>query len=311
MKNFNLKNTDEVRGWLNHSCPCFTPPTFQKGAKSVEWAQGRFDEYNTIGKVAEIAVFSYIAAATFCSSTFSVVTDNRILVNRVFYIFKTNQDIQNQNSLMLTFKHFYIKLINFTKLRRAIPRNASNSLYRKTVIQNQLELVEDEFKRLSDCPKDNCIFHNAQIPKLSAPPQSWKPFIANRTSEILDRIPRSRWRYVPTKENPADIGSRGVSPKNLTDCRLWWEGPHFLSSSEADWPKQPVLKDSDEHIIKEKKKSAFVLNAVLKNYLIDSLIEKYSPFTKLIDVLAFCIRFINNCKGGKVDEHSTGVNLVI
>ncbi|CAL1286661.1 unnamed protein product [Larinioides sclopetarius] len=141
---------------------------------------------------------------------------------------------------------------------------------------------------------------------LSAPPRSWKPFIANRTSEILERIPRSRWRYVPTKENPADIGSRGVSPKDLPDCRLWWEGPQFLSSSEADWPKQPVLKDNDEHIIKEKKKSAFVFNAVLKNYLIDSLIEKYSSFTKLIDVLAFCIRFINNCKGGKVDEHSTG-----
>ncbi|GBN66356.1 hypothetical protein AVEN_232622-1 [Araneus ventricosus] len=41
----------------------------------------------------------------------------------------------------------------------------------------------------------------------------WKPFIANRTSEILDLIPWNSWRYVPTKENPADIGTRGMSQR--------------------------------------------------------------------------------------------------
>ncbi|GFS86356.1 uncharacterized protein NPIL_433181 [Nephila pilipes] len=70
---------------------------------------------------------------------------------------------------------------------------------------------------------------------LSSLPRNWKPFIANRTSEILDLIPQSRRRYVPTKKNPAaDIGSRGVSPKDLSDYRLWWESPSFLSSPEAD-----------------------------------------------------------------------------
>ncbi|XP_055938208.1 uncharacterized protein LOC129968376 [Argiope bruennichi] len=72
---------------------------------------------------------------------------------------------------------------------------------------------------------------------LSSPPRNWKPFVANRTSEILDLIPQNRWRYVPSKENPADIGSRGLFPKDLPDCRLWWEGPTCLTSSEADWPK--------------------------------------------------------------------------
>ncbi|KAF8790644.1 Sorting nexin-11 like protein [Argiope bruennichi] len=89
---------------------------------------------------------------------------------------------------------------------------------------------------------------------LSSPPRNWKPFVANRTSEILDLIPQNRWRYVPSKENPADIGSRGLSPKDLPDCRLWWEGPTFLSSSEADWPKQPVFKNHDS-VLKEKKKT--------------------------------------------------------
>ncbi|GBN93867.1 hypothetical protein AVEN_91261-1 [Araneus ventricosus] len=94
---------------------------------------------------------------------------------------------------------------------------------------------------------------------LSSPPRSWKPFIANRTSEILELIPWNRWRYIPTKENPADIGSRGVSPKVLPNCRLWWEGPTWLSSPDVDWPKQPVLKDSDEYILKERKKFKFCI----------------------------------------------------
>ncbi|GBM02300.1 hypothetical protein AVEN_108837-1 [Araneus ventricosus] len=139
----------------------------------------------------------------------------------------------------------------------------------------------------------------------SSPPRSWKPFIANRTAEILDLIPWNRWRYVPTKENPADIGSRGVCPKDLHGCRLWREGPTWLSLPEADWPKQSVLKDSDQHVLKERKKSKFVFSVCLKND-IDALIAKYSSYTKLIDVLAFCIRFLNNCMAGKANEHSTG-----
>ncbi|KAF8790738.1 hypothetical protein HNY73_005714 [Argiope bruennichi] len=92
---------------------------------------------------------------------------------------------------------------------------------------------------------------------LSSPPRNWKPFVANRTSEILDLIPQNRWRYVPSKENPADIGSRSLSSKDLPDCRLWWEGPTFLSSSEADWPKQPIFKNNDS-LLKEKKKKLHV-----------------------------------------------------
>ncbi|GFV32103.1 DUF1758 domain-containing protein [Trichonephila clavipes] len=45
---------------------------------------------------------------------------------------------------------------------------------------------------------------------LSSHPRNWKPYIANRTSEILDLVPADSWRYVPTKRNPADIACRGL-----------------------------------------------------------------------------------------------------
>ncbi|GFX18806.1 DUF1758 domain-containing protein [Trichonephila clavipes] len=57
---------------------------------------------------------------------------------------------------------------------------------------------------------------------LSSHPRNWKPYIANRTSEILDLVPADSWRYVPTKMIPADIACRGLSPKELPTCVLWY-----------------------------------------------------------------------------------------
>jgi len=44
---------------------------------------------------------------------------------------------------------------------------------------------------------------------LSNEPAQQKTFVGNRTSEILDTIPRKAWRHVDSKSNPADRASRG------------------------------------------------------------------------------------------------------
>ncbi|GFS59395.1 uncharacterized protein TNCV_3725431 [Trichonephila clavipes] len=84
-----------------------------------------------------------------------------------------------------------------------------------------------------------CVVYEVGLLWLSSPPRNWKPFVANRTSKILDIIPSKQWRYVPSKENPANLGSTGISPKDLPDCSLWWEGPPWLTTEKA-WPKQPT-----------------------------------------------------------------------
>ncbi|GFX13658.1 DUF5641 domain-containing protein [Trichonephila clavipes] len=131
---------------------------------------------------------------------------------------------------------------------------------------------------------------------LSSPPRNWKPFVANRTSEILDIIPCKHWRYVPSKENPAGLGSRGMSPKDLPDCSLWWEGPQWLSTEEA-WPKQPTVKDKrdiEKSVIIETKRT-FAFSVYCKNDIIDLLFDKQSSFSKTINILAFCLRFMQHC----------------
>ncbi|XP_066592941.1 uncharacterized protein [Prorops nasuta] len=63
---------------------------------------------------------------------------------------------------------------------------------------------------------------------LAKQPVNWKTFVANRVSLIQTQLPNAKWHYVNTKLNPADLCSRGISAKQLTEDSLWWQGPAFL-----------------------------------------------------------------------------------
>ncbi|XP_076232911.1 uncharacterized protein LOC143178262 [Calliopsis andreniformis] len=60
---------------------------------------------------------------------------------------------------------------------------------------------------------------------LAKPPVTWKTFVANRVSEIHNRLPRAHWKHVPSSENPADCASCGLLPSQIIAHKLWWEGP--------------------------------------------------------------------------------------
>ncbi|GFX07978.1 uncharacterized protein TNCV_1236591 [Trichonephila clavipes] len=84
---------------------------------------------------------------------------------------------------------------------------------------------------------------------MSSHPHKWKTFVANRTSEIMEVLPTKHWRHVPIKENPTDIASRGIDPKCLPDCMLWWQGPPWLRLETSSWHKAESSCDeaSNEH----------------------------------------------------------------
>ncbi|GFT06015.1 integrase catalytic domain-containing protein [Trichonephila clavipes] len=106
------------------------------------------------------------------------------------------------------------------------------------------------------------------------------------------------WRHVPSKENPADIASRGIDPKCLPDCKLWWQGPPWLRLETSRWPKAESSCDeaSDEVKAEQKSVSIFNLFTHTSNDVIHSFFEHYSSLTKIIRIFAYCKRFIKNCK---------------
>lgn len=72
---------------------------------------------------------------------------------------------------------------------------------------------------------------------LKGHPNKWKTFVANRVSEIHNILEAANWHHVSSKENPADCASRGVSPNELIEHPLWWNGPIWLKQHEHQWPK--------------------------------------------------------------------------
>ncbi|XP_070170748.1 uncharacterized protein [Polyergus mexicanus] len=125
----------------------------------------------------------------------------------------------------------------------------------------------------------------------------WTTYVANRVSEVQTRLPSIKWNHVPSKENPADCASRGLSPAELRDFKLWWAGPAWLSSPSTAWPIHDKLKDqleADRQIIETETRNTIVCHA--QHNLEWQLPNEVSTWRRLIRVTARVQRFINNLK---------------
>ncbi|XP_055700149.1 uncharacterized protein LOC129799885 [Phlebotomus papatasi] len=143
-------------------------------------------------------------------------------------------------------------------------------------------------------------------------PRKWEKYVAVRTSTIQETIPPSKWRHVPTEDNPADCISRGMLPEDLLQHKLWWDGPKWLPMGEENWPPRKVIEKKSEkvQIPEEKSVNSEVSNVIVLTSqsessvdIVSQLIEKYSNFMTLIRVVAFVLRFSDNCRK-KINERN-------
>ncbi|UYV69727.1 hypothetical protein LAZ67_7000491 [Cordylochernes scorpioides] len=123
----------------------------------------------------------------------------------------------------------------------------------------------------------------------------WKTFVANRVSTIQRKTPPHSWFHVPGSENPADLATRGLTPAQLIDNQLWWQGPHWLQDPSVDScvDLHPSDELSPETLIEERS-TILVYHSIMGP--MPELLLKYSSWIRTVDVMAFCLRFISNCK---------------
>ena len=131
---------------------------------------------------------------------------------------------------------------------------------------------------------------------LTGNPRRFRTFVGNRVSLIIDMIPPERWKHVNGSDNPADCASRGLFPSELIDHHLWWYGPNWLKSME--WPKQPSL--SSEWSCPESTIEVCHIATTLpaKPSLVVP-VDRYSSFERIRRIVAWILRFINNCRPQK------------
>ncbi|XP_075162871.1 uncharacterized protein LOC142235504 [Haematobia irritans] len=59
-------------------------------------------------------------------------------------------------------------------------------------------------------------------------------FVANGVCRIQEKVGGTNWYYLRSEDNPADLGSRGVSPWDLATSRIWWREPQWLTCSQSE-----------------------------------------------------------------------------
>lgn len=139
---------------------------------------------------------------------------------------------------------------------------------------------------------------------LHTEPMKLTAYVANRVKVITNNTADCLWLYVNTKDNPADYISRGVSPQELCTCDVWWHGPKFLHDSEYKFDNSIDLQ-SDLPLPETKTGTAFSSNPASSgtdvNYVF-GILHKYSSIHRMVRVLAYIRRFINNLKGNKISH---------
>ena len=97
----------------------------------------------------------------------------------------------------------------------------------------------------------------------------YKVLASNRVVKIGENS-YLEWNYVPTRNNPADLGSRDCELRKL--CEFWWNGPEWLGDCK-NWPEQPNITNNDESEVKRKMVKELLATTVDLQNPIDTLLN--------------------------------------
>jgi hypothetical protein len=131
----------------------------------------------------------------------------------------------------------------------------------------------------------------------------FKPFVANRVQEIQNATDPKNWMYIPGKENPADILTRGFEAERLISSEIWWLGPVNLPNKEADWNQIP-----EEQTDESENKVAMATICQPDAPLFQT--KRWSSFEKAVNIVRLVLTFIKKLKKRKSDQQCYGHNLL-
>ncbi|XP_068215916.1 uncharacterized protein [Palaemon carinicauda] len=114
-------------------------------------------------------------------------------------------------------------------------------------------------------------------------------YVQNRVAQIKEIGSSFKFLYVSTKENPADLLTRGISITQFRKSRLWTHGPSWLSCPEK-WPEQRFLVMICEIV------SEIVPEVPIPEPIFDY--NNYSSLRKLLNVTRIVYNFIMCVKSG-------------
>ena len=126
-------------------------------------------------------------------------------------------------------------------------------------------------------------------------------YSANRITSTVALTPTHCWRHVPTKQNPEDAASRGVSAMDLRTHNLWWHGPSWLTSHPVAFPVHP----SEALLIKMREVEAKPdRELVLTVITADCIEDSFNCYNKLVKVVCWIRKFLKYLKTKFKDKNN-------
>ncbi|XP_069160620.1 uncharacterized protein [Procambarus clarkii] len=108
-------------------------------------------------------------------------------------------------------------------------------------------------------------------------------YVSNRVREIRELSAGYKLRHVPTKDNPTDYLSRGLTLKQLVKIEMWFNGPQWLVSGQ--WPQQKsqiIVTNITTPVVDPEPTRTLAINP-----------HHYSNLSKLLRVTEMVFDFIN------------------
>ena len=129
---------------------------------------------------------------------------------------------------------------------------------------------------------------------ITNPERPWKVFVANRVQKIAEATKDIKvdWRYCPTGQNHADMGSRGASIDKMIK-EEWFTGPDWLDEV-SEWPDQPMLRKTPQIEEEEKPQRELAGHVTeIQRDEWDDLLARRS-YWSTIRIVAWALRYADN-----------------
>lgn len=135
-------------------------------------------------------------------------------------------------------------------------------------------------------------------------------YVSNRVQKIQDSTDKGQWRYVKSKQNPADEASCGMKVEELQDSR-WILGPEFLWSKECKW----LSSDEHSHILRDddpKVKISVTMTTSSSDQgkpTLDERVERFSSCYHVQRAVTLCMKYMEKLKMRAKKEPNEAVQL--
>ncbi|GFS77685.1 DUF1758 domain-containing protein [Trichonephila clavipes] len=125
---------------------------------------------------------------------------------------------------------------------------------------------------------------------IKSEPHKLKTFVRNRVAEIQALSKDYHWKHVSSKNNPADLISRGCNVDELLKNEMWFSGPDLQTDEYED---NQLFPDPS---YRYELKCAVTLSMTECSSNFYELFNVTNNFIKLIRIFSFIFKFINNIK---------------